>query len=1142
MIIDAGHIRIDSDLANHELANEYKGKKISKEDYQRLQSLMYDKFHVQLTQTKLLIGKDVQSCLQQQQQDQVGQDYVIQRIDMTFIVELCILQRASQFTKFKISGHLPLLSVNISDAKYKVLMRMIDLILDSISNDDSKESAPIETQQQRKQSLFLTQPNWNNKDELVISDTESESSSSPSWRSQSQQSVDTNTTTLATPSSATGPFALMSNHYQHEDFRFTFTVDKVSATVHEASDEGDDKLLCELILETFHLDFVSRPYDMVVNVSLKTLNVVDDMEHGVEFHYLVTSNAVGGTRQQSGNLVNVKYIQAKRTHPLYQEIYQGFDQTVEIGLSTLNIIVTRSSLLTLYNFILTTFTGPSDTEQQQQQQQQSSSRRLSQSSASKTGTTQASTSSSNTIKVDIHMDSLTLILNDDGKRLGTGVLSYGDLKVLLYPNTLKVEGKFGNFTLTDDSAIGPTDEHNGASEVYMLSIKGDELADFSYETYDPAAAEYPGYQSQFYLRMGALQFKLLDSTKPILDYLSEFLEMKTVYDAAREAAAQQIQQQQETNSRMHFDVAIKSPVVIFPMSDQGDMILAHLGEIRAANEFTQVTRRKHTDMTSAPREISVSRIRCGLYDISLRSYSTSTSSSDGGTQLRELSLPIIDDLDIAFLIESPETPATEWGPATRITGTVSDIRMALTERQYKWLLAIYNNLMETFMSGGDGTEENDIPQEDRLSFHSSSVRSQPRLQQKEKERASPKSTNAIQLAMTMNLNMVRLELLAGEDADPKEWDEHRIAELAFNNTSMSMQTMEDASMLLEVQMGSITFIDTRATSSSKFRQIMTPSHVDGPQFQVQLRMPAKHEQQIMSVSATIDSPKVVLSLDYVFLLVDFFMKPFTPEPTTEAQAFAKSQRERYSTGNDDVSKSRKQSIASSAVHNSQRSIKSQQQQQQQQQQETNPMQLHYNVNIVDVEVACLAKPESSSSEAVILSFKQLTAIQQESLVCKLDSIGMVLCRMDSPTGSAIPFIQNFNVDLKWETSSNMPGCSITMLQVDVQPLIIRISYQDAMLVMDIVNKALALMGSNSAPPPPGAQGFDDGSVNNNNNGALPIAGADDHSRQEQNDNAMVNQWESSNTNQLQKIEPYIVMSKESVMYHAISVSNEFMTD
>src|SRR5581483_1201575 len=54
--------------------------------------------------------------------------HVIDRINMQFNVEMSILPRASNLTKFRVTGHLPLLKANFSDRKYKIMMNIIEKV------------------------------------------------------------------------------------------------------------------------------------------------------------------------------------------------------------------------------------------------------------------------------------------------------------------------------------------------------------------------------------------------------------------------------------------------------------------------------------------------------------------------------------------------------------------------------------------------------------------------------------------------------------------------------------------------------------------------------------------------------------------------------------------------------------------------------------------------------------------------------------------------------------------------------------------------------------------------------------------------------------------------------------------------------
>ncbi|KAL0077823.1 hypothetical protein F4703DRAFT_1910666 [Phycomyces blakesleeanus] len=1079
LIIDAGHINVDSDLANQELVNQFKtkgDKKYSEEDYIKLEGLMYDKFHVQLTQTKVLIGTNLEECLRQlYTKAEPNKDvHMLEKIDMNLLVELCILPGITQFTKFKVSANLPLLSVNFSDSKYKTMMRMLDVVIPPNPTPDTQEVSILSTTAQPNNKVttdgqdgvrannVLSQKLWGEKNTEILVDGRSRRIKS----AEDSSDTDGDDESVVQETFSTASMVPMVNTKQ-EQFKFSLKVDKVSVAINETGKDGDT-LLAEVVLEHFDFCFLSRPYDMQVELALKTLSVVDKMEHGNEFHYLVTSDNIDRNNSRleatERDLVRVKYLQVNRKHPLYHDTYEGYDQTIDVALSTLNIIVTRSSILTLYNWVLSTFTGPANPEKAPPQPPTSngSSNESMHIMSSARSSDQISVTpkkapvQDGTMKVNIQLESLDLILNNDGKRLGTGELSSGSLCVSMLPNTMHVSGKFGNFTLSDDREHSNVyDLSRGASKIHILSVLGDGLMDFTFETFDPKSDSFPGYDQKLYMRMGSFQFLLTESTKPVMEFLSEFLAMKTVYDTARTAAFETAQQIQETSSRFHFDVTIQSPVVVFPVGENPatDRIVARLGEIRAINEFKTATRHPKDDIdgSGSAHEVWLNLIQCGLYSVSLKSTAV-IETADSGQETREL--PIIDDLELVFDIQSLEKPDEDGcGPATQILGKVSDVRMALTERQFKSLLEVSELLTATFAGGSDSETEdadgaNQQPQKTRKSAPTtpSSV-SVPTLLSSAKKQ--------VQVDLAVSVKTISLEILHGPDLAYYERSKQTLARIALNNLDLKLQIMLDTSMMMELSMQSMCFADTRSNSVSLFREIIPVSGRDGPQLQVKVKSAIQADNSsLMDVTVALDSPRIVLSLDYLLLLKDFFAAPFVSQPsdvTTEAQEYAKTQRNRLTNEQEPGvvlskdSAGKNVTVYATEIPGTPSST---------------PQQvLHYNVNVVDVEIICLAKPELASSEAIVFSFDQLKVVQKQNLDFSVDSIGMLLCHMDNRELSSVDFVEKFDINMTMECSLPSPGHNITVIRLDVEPILLRLSYHDAMLILEIINKATELMGN-----------------------------------------------------------------------------------
>lgn len=1125
MIIDAGHINVDSQLADKEVVHSIKSKDITRynqEDIHTLESLMYDKFNLQLSQTKVLIGDNTKECLWQLNghSPRNGVDArFVERIDMNFLIELCILPGKTEYTKIKVSGQLPLLSVNLSDSKYKTLMKIVDFVVptsEAPADDDLEKPRPqLKPTRMTSNSNIISERLWGSQNnEILFPDSDSVSLNSHLG---SQTGIGISTSDV-------------------EQFKLTFKVDKVLAAIHETQSVTEETLLCHVLLENFELAVITRPNDLLVDVSLKALSVEDKMDHEGDFHYLVTSGIIDRkqTVRQMGEkkLVDVHYIKASKDHPQFTEIYQNYDQTIDVLLSTLTVVVTRKSILRIYNWIMNTFTGPStppDTIQQEGEEvdgdvfydeylsiddEQTSSNRPHE--KLKAAVTKPD---SNRMKVAIHMDGVNLVLNNEGKRLGTVELSFGELLILLEPNTIEVDGKFGNFTLSDDTKISNTNSISSdtamsentnalASSTYIISIVGDALADFKYKTYDPKSPEFPGFNQKFTLRMGAIQILVTDSVKPTLAFLQKFLEMKTVYDAARSTAIETAQQYQEGNSRFHFDIGVKSPVVIFPADKNRDTdtLIAHLGEIRAKNEFTSVSR---YDLKNLHKRVSVpiTHITCGLHDISLRS---TTGFANTSIEQVEHELPIIDNLDITFDIKSIEdTKKTVIGPVTQIDGNISDVGMKLTGRQYKTLLETWYFIQRDFLSAAPANEDEDKTNEQEDAESNSSKRDQGEshpennLAVSSSQSHSSSSTEIVKntdsgakvnLSLSVKLNTVYLEIFTvseNKNEDLVNEDSYALSRLAFNGIHLKMQNNADESMLMEVSMQSIGFSDTRTESKSKFKEILPANTMEGPQFQLKMLSYKHQNTPIMDLNVTVDSPKIVLSLDYLLLLKDFFMSPFVIEEPTEAQKYAQSHSK-------NTTSQTKQANANQAPETA----------------------MHLNVNVVDLQVLCLAMPESEASEALILSFNQLKIVQMTNLQVDLNGIGMILCRMDNVEESTMHLVEKFDVVLKIDNASTSPIHNLTSIMLDVQQIILRLSYQDLMLITTIANKVVALMGASNANAAPKPSASDDASEI----AALPpniILADDANSVKTQND-------DSPAQPKARVIEPFIVMSKEKV--------------
>ncbi|KAF8984234.1 hypothetical protein BGZ46_008534 [Entomortierella lignicola] len=1001
VVLDVGHIFVESNLVSKEdMASIEKthDRALSEAEFEKLEDLMYDRFVVQLSSTQLLVGQSVERCLQQIQKPSKENDlHVIDKINMTFHVHLSILPQAPNLTKIKVFGDLPLLQINFSDRKYKTLMRIVDLVVpkDPETTAAAPPPPPPKPKSSRNIAPLLSKSNY--MDDLVFDDTtegdsDNEKRISRQDKASKEKDKDQRNAQLF-----------------QKTFQFSFKVTKFAVTLRKAAQDVNmpERVLADLIIERFNLQFVLRPVDMNVDIVLGSLYVEDKVDPDSHYPYLISSGADGTSPAADGSedLVRVSYTKVNPISPEYLTKYKGIDATVDISFSTVTMIVTRKAVLALFDFILTTFTSPAQP----------------QNVAPSTGdqiTTRAQSAANDappdqgTMKVKVKMTSIHFILNNDGQRLATMALQQCDVAVLMKPSTMRVNVRLGNFTLIDDIKPG---------KQQILAIQGEELADFAYETFDSKASSYPGYDASVFLRAGSLQLTFLEeSIKQLLDFSTKFARMHVLYDSARNAAVNQAQALQTTASKFHFDVRISTPIVILPKDAKSrNAIVANLGEISIKNEFAEDTQIEGAFLD---------QMKLGIHSINLLSLFYF---NDAVQELQ-----IIENVDIEFDMIRATHKDGLARPDMELIGKMSDVSMNLTELQYKTLYGISMSVARAFGSGTDVDN-------DALAA-SAGIPSTPKPQPP----PPTKSTNQIwtSIDLVFSLPQVALEIYHGDATQKEELRDCSFSKFSLTQTDFKYKMQSDSTMQAELTIQDLMINDTRRNVKTKFRDIIPANvHSDSPQISMSLN---SFDDNSMLILLNIDSPKVIFHLEYVFALQNYFMSALTPDnaETPVSQTDKRPQVTNQSSSRSVTLADGRKRLNSNVPSKPAEPPKPTEQ---------GPS-LHYRVSVVSPEIILLANAANNSTDAIILSAHQVVMSQQETMTLIVDRVGMVLCKMDKRDDTSIRFVDSFDIALSMGTRSPTPGHQLTNITLDIRPLVLRLSYRDAMLIMDIVNKVTEL--------------------------------------------------------------------------------------
>jgi vacuolar protein sorting-associated protein 13A/C len=166
-------------------------------------------------------------------------------------------------------------------------------------------------------------------------------------------------------------------------------------------------------------------------------------------------------------------------------------------------------------------------------------------------------------------------------------MSAGEVSMLLRGPTMRIAATLGDLSLTDDSVLLVQEE----SFKKLLSVEGDDVVDFSYETFDPTDhGTFPGYNSAVFLRAGSLKLNFMERPmRGIYQFAMLFSRLQPLYDSTSQVVSQAaVQRASELQKeRMHFDIIVKTPIIVFPRDEASskDVLVTRLGEIIARNTY-----------------------------------------------------------------------------------------------------------------------------------------------------------------------------------------------------------------------------------------------------------------------------------------------------------------------------------------------------------------------------------------------------------------------------------------------------------------------------------------------------------------------------------------------------------------------------
>lgn len=300
---------------------------------------------VKLTRSQFVIGDSLDACREALHAEKPDpRMHLLERLNIDFLAQNSIVPAARSIAKVKVSGRLPSLHVNFSDSKYKTLMRLIDVALPRLEDDESKASGVTQRiSGQRFQpgaGLFKS-----GEDEYIVDDNESIKGKEDELYEDALQAVKQVSTDNTLQKSVLIPLFL-----QHQ-FELSFEVDSLRATMLRSVDDGSEKMLGDLNLSHFALNIRMAKFEMKVDVGLRAINVTSSPPD-LKPVQLISTESDADTNV---DLMQVAYRRVQKASPDFLTKYDGYNQSVDVDLSTFNFRAVPEHVLALYDYIMSTF-------------------------------------------------------------------------------------------------------------------------------------------------------------------------------------------------------------------------------------------------------------------------------------------------------------------------------------------------------------------------------------------------------------------------------------------------------------------------------------------------------------------------------------------------------------------------------------------------------------------------------------------------------------------------------------------------------------------------------------------------------------------------------------------------------------------
>uniref|UniRef100_A0A803XXI1 Vacuolar protein sorting 13 homolog A n=1 Tax=Meleagris gallopavo TaxID=9103 RepID=A0A803XXI1_MELGA len=568
LLLDLGSLKMKS-----KSRSDISGLKVGQSSIEDIMSRAYDSFDIQLTSIQLLYSKHDENW-QEARKLKYSSQHILQPLDVKVEFGRAMVVTDARMPKFKLSGQLPLLSVQISDQKLKSILELIDSI-------PKAESSPAAI------SPVLSAPHLSQLPVLDLhsfaeSESEEEFYDALSSPVEDMPFFETPSASLKRGSSTRRKKLNKQESLKNmTELQLRFEVAEVLIKLCRLTVNSETPVL-QLEVVGLGTELKLRTFDMTASAFLHEIcllcpEYMDDNDKPV---YLVTT-----LDNVEDDLLTLEYVKADINGPELKTAYQNVLQKIKVNFSSLDVHLHTETLLNAVNY-LNSLLPKQETKVVEEP--------VHEKTEDKKDVLKKLTSkkSKNEDVIDLNiwadLSCLRVFIREKKHRIAEIHIEGLDSQVIMRKTATEITAKLKNIVIVDSDEMAL---YNKA-----LYITGKEVFNFKIISYVNATdgiayTNMDVVDNRVYLTVGCIQVVFVNKFfSSILAFINNFQAAKEALTEATvqaaEKAATGVKELAERSSRLALDINIKAPVVIIPQSAiSANVLVADLGLITVKNRF-----------------------------------------------------------------------------------------------------------------------------------------------------------------------------------------------------------------------------------------------------------------------------------------------------------------------------------------------------------------------------------------------------------------------------------------------------------------------------------------------------------------------------------------------------------------------------